>query len=113
MAEKLFEDVDKLFERKPTWTTVTETIGVKIPGFLKKIEEKKVVDSPRLILAGVEFCIRVAPGKIDPEFIWVSLRNCSEENQTTSVTFLEESGARDWYRRHQRHQLMKKSWFNS
>ena len=39
MAEKLLEDVDELFEEgKPTWTSLTKTIGMKIPKFLEKIE---------------------------------------------------------------------------
>ena len=60
MAEKVFEDVDELFEEgKPTWTSLTKTIGMKIPKFLEKIEEKKIVFSPRFKLSGEEFCIKV------------------------------------------------------
>ena len=62
MAEKLFEDVNQLFEEKPQWISETETVGLKIPDFLKKIEEKKVVISPKFTLSGVEFHIRVRPG---------------------------------------------------
>ena len=56
VAEKVFEDVDELFEE---WTSLTKTIGMKIPQFLEKIEEKKIVFSPRFKLSGVEFCIKV------------------------------------------------------
>lgn len=92
MAKNLFEDVDQLFE-ETTWTSETETVGLKIPGFIKKIEKKKTVNSPKFMLSGVEFCIRVVPGYDGSEFIRVSVVNCSKENQTTSVTFLEGSGA--------------------
>ena len=34
---KLFEDMDELFLKKPT--SVTNTIGIEIPEFLKKIDE--------------------------------------------------------------------------
>ena len=66
MAEKLLKDVDHLFVEKPTWSSETQTVGLEIPEFLKKIEEKKVVESPRFKLSGVEFCISVKPGS---EFI--------------------------------------------
>ena len=56
VAEKVFEDVDELFEE---WTSLTKTIGMNIPQFLEKIEEKKIVLSPRFKLSGVEFCIKV------------------------------------------------------
>ena len=83
MAEKLFKDVDLLFEGKPRWTSETQTVGLKIPEFLKKIEEKEDFDSPRFKLSGVEFCISVKPGS---EFIQVAVLNCSKKNQTTSGT---------------------------
>ena len=94
MAEKLFEDVNELFVEKPTWTSETKTVGVEIPEFLKKIEEKKSVVSPRFKLSGVEFSILVTPGCDDSQFIRVELKNCSTEDQTTSASFLEKSGAR-------------------
>ena len=92
MAEKLFEDVEEMFEGKPTWSSDTKIVGLKIPEFLKKIEEKKGVDSPRFKLSGVEFYIKVTPGCDYPEFIRVSVVNCAKEIQTTSVTFLDGSG---------------------
>ena len=95
MAEKLFEDVDELFVGKPTWTSETKTVGLEIPEFLKKIEEKEIVKSPGFKISGVEFYIRVAPGLDDPEFVFVSvdLVNGSNEVQTTSGSFLEGTGA--------------------
>ena len=72
-------------------------IGGEIPNFLKIIEEKKRVDSPRFKFSGdvdgVQFFIRVCPGNEDLEFISVYLR-ASKEDQITSVTFLEASGTR-------------------
>ena len=94
---KLFEDVDELFLKKSTWTSETKTVGIEIPEFLENIEKKEIVRSPRFKLAGVEFYIRVTPGYNDTEFICVGLVNSSDEDQTTSVTFTEESGVeRSW-----------------
>ena len=93
MAEKLLEDVDELFSQKSMWTSMTKTVGVEIPEFLKKIEEKKLVESLEFKISEVEFFIRVTPGYQDSEFIRVDLMNCSKEKQATSVTFLQGSGA--------------------
>ena len=88
---KLFEDVDELFVQKPSWTKI---VGIEIPEFLKKIEMKEIVRSPRFKLAGIEFCIRAIPGFKETEFIGLVLVNTSDEDQTTSVTFTEESGVK-------------------
>ena len=88
---KLFEDVDELFV-KNRGTSVTKTVGIEIPDFLDKIEKKVEVKSPRFKLAGVEFYILVIPGFSETKFIYVGLFNCSDEDQTTSVTFTDESG---------------------
>ena len=101
MAEKLLEDVDELLSQKPMWTSETKTIGLEIPEFLKKIEKKKDVKSPRFKISGVEFYLWVTPGFNDSEFIRVDLMNCSMETQTTSVIFLEGSGARDSWKMHE------------
>lgn len=94
---KLFEDVDELFVQKPSWTSETKIVGIEIPEFLKKIEMKEIVRSPRFKLAGIEFCIRAIPGVEETEFIGLVLVNTSDEDQTTSVTFTEESGVkRSW-----------------
>ena len=100
MAKKLFEDVEELFVEKPTWSSETKTVGVEISEFLKKIEEKKMVESPRFKFSGVEFYIRVTPGFKGTEFVRVDLMNGSENDQTTSVTFLEESGAQASWKMH-------------
>ena len=100
MAKKLFRDVEELFVEKPTWTSNTKTVGVEISEFLKKIEEKKVTNSPEFMLSGVKFYIRVTPGYNGTEFVRVSLMNGSENEQTTSVTFLEESGAQASWKMH-------------
>ena len=93
---KLFEDVDELFV-KNRGTSVTKTVGIEIPDFLDKIEKKVEVKSPRFKLAGVEFYILVIPGFSETKFIYVGLFNCSDEDQTTSVTFTDESGVeRSW-----------------
>ena len=89
---KKYEDVDELFVQKPTWTSETKTVAIEIPEFLMKIDEKVYVKSPRFKLAGVEFYIRVTPGYKDREFVRVALVNVSDEDQTTSVTFTEDSG---------------------
>ena len=91
MAWKLFENgVDELFVEKPSWTSNTVTIGVEIPNFQKKMEEQKIVDSPRFKLSGLEFNIQVKAGtEKDPEFIGVFLQNDSKEAQTTSVTLIK------------------------
>ena len=94
---KKYEDVDELFVQKPTWTSETKTVAIEIPEFLMKIDEKVYVKSPRFKLAGVEFYIRVTPGYKDREFVRVALVNVSDEDQTTSVTFTEDSGVeRSW-----------------
>ena len=90
----MFEDVDELFAQKPMWTSETKTVGTEIPEFLDKIDKKEVVRSPRFKLAGVEFYIKVEPGNNETEFVCVSLVNCSDKNQTTSVNFTEESGVK-------------------
>ena len=90
MAEKLFEDVDELFQEKPRWSSDIKTVGLEIPEFLKKIEDKKTVESPTFQLPGAAFYIKVAPGS---EFTRVELVNGSKKAQTASVTFLEGSGA--------------------
>ena len=95
---KLFENVDELFVKKPTWTSVTKTVGIQIPEFLKKIDKKEKVKSPRFKLAGVEFYIRIFPGIHDSEFVGVDLVNSSNEDQTTSVTFTAESGIKGSWR---------------
>ena len=91
---KLFEDVDELFVQKPSWTSETRIVGIEIPEFLKKIEMKEIVRSPRFKLAGIEFCIRAIPGFKETEFIGLDLVHTSDEDQTTSVTFTEESGVK-------------------
>ena len=93
MAEKLLEDVDELFVGKPTWTSETKTVGLEIPKFLKKIEEEETVTSPRFKISEVEFYIKVSPGNDDPEFVSVDVLTGSEEPPTTSVSFLEGTGA--------------------
>ena len=93
MAEKMLEDVDELFVRKPTRTSETKTVGLEIPEFLKKIEEKEMVLSPQFKISGVDFHIRIAPGDDDPDFTSVALVNGSNEVQTTSASFLEGTGA--------------------
>ena len=105
---KLFEDVDELFVKtkgtsvtknvKNTWTSVTKIVGIEIPAFLEKIEKGEQVESPRFKLAGVEFSIVVFSTK-RTKFVYVepSLANRSDEDQTTSVTFTDESGVeRSW-----------------
>ena len=94
MAGKLFENgVDELFVEKPSWTSNTVTIGIEIPNFLKKMEEKKIVDSPSFKLSGLEFYVQVHAGtKKYPEFIGVFLFNCSKEVQT--AIFVE--GGTSW-----------------
>ena len=94
MAGKLFENgVDELFVEKPSWTSNTVTIGIEIPNFLKKMEEKKIVDSPSFKLSGLEFYVQVQAGtEKNPEFIGVFLFNCSKEVQTMSAIFVEEGG---------------------
>ena len=91
MAEKLLGNVDELFVGKPTWFSENKTVGLEIPEFLKKIEEKKIVESPSFKISGVELFIQVKPGEDDPEFISVYLMDGSKgkEVPTTSVTFLE------------------------
>ena len=98
MAENLLENgVDELFVEKPSWTSNTVTIGVEIPNFQKKMEEQKIVDSPRFKLSGLEFNIQVKAGtEKDPEFIGVFLQNDSKEAQTTSVTFLVSGEEDRW-----------------
>ena len=65
-----------------------------IPEFLKKIENKEIVNSPRFKLFGNEFNIAVWPGNVNPQFTSVFLMEGRKmKNQTTSVTFLERSGA--------------------
>ena len=92
---KLFEDVDELFVQKPSWTSETKIVGIESPEFLKKMEMKEIVRSPRFKLAGIEFFIDIYCG--ETEFIGISLANTSDEDQTTSVTFTEESGVkRSW-----------------
>ena len=91
----LFEDVDELLEEKSISTSTTKTVGMKITEFLKKIEEKKSVESPRFKLDGSEFYIWVKLSEENPEFIGVFLVNVSKKDQTTSFTFLEGSGARE------------------
>ena len=97
MAEKLFEDVDQLFVKNSMtpWTSETKTIGVEIPNFLKIIEEKKDVDSPRFKFSGngVDFFIRVEPCTLNCDSISVFL-HASKADQITSVTLLEGSGTR-------------------
>ena len=79
------------------WTSETQNVGLKIPDFLKKIEEKKVVLSPKFNFSGdtdgVDFELKVKAGSENPQFISVFLF-ASKEDQITSVTFLEGSGAR-------------------
>ena len=96
MAGKLFENgVDELFVEKPSWTSNTVTIGIEIPNFLKKMEEKKIVDSPSFKLSGLEFYVQVQAGtEKNPEFIGVFLFNCSKEVQTMSAIFVE--GGMSW-----------------
>ena len=99
---KLPEDVDELFVQKPTWTSVTKTVAIESPEFMMKIEKKENVESPRFKLAGIEFYIRVKTGDYcynGTEYIGVGLINCSKEDQTTSVTFTEESGAQESWQR--------------
>ena len=92
---KLFEDVDELFVQKPSWTSKTRIVGIESPEFLKKMEMKEIVRSPRFKLAGIEFYIDIDCE--ETEFIGISLANTSDEDQTTSVTFTEESGVkRSW-----------------
>ena len=93
IAEKLLDDVDELFVGKPTWTSETKTVGLEIPKFLKKIEEEETVTSPRFKISEVEFYIKVSPGNDDPEFVSVDVLTGSEEPPTTSVSFLEGTGA--------------------
>ena len=93
MVKRLLEDVDHLFVGKPTWTSETTTVGLEIPDFLKKIEKKENVMSPRFKISGVKFYMRVAPGLDDPEFVGVDLIIDSEEVLTISGSFLEGTGA--------------------
>ena len=92
MFQRKVEDVDELFVKTKIKTSEIKIVGIEIPDFLDKIEKKVEVKSPRFKLAGVEFYILVIPGFSETKFIYVGLFNCSDEDQTTSVTFTDESG---------------------
>ena len=96
MAEKLFENVDQLFEEKPMWTSETRNVGLKIPDFLKKIEEKKVVLSPKFNFSGdtdgVDFELRVKAGSENPQSLSSSAFSCLPVKRIKSLQSLSWRG---------------------
>ena len=93
---KLLEDVDELFVDNPTWTSETKTVGIECHQFLKKIDDKKLIESPRFKLAGVKFFIRIWTDYQSSGCVRVDLvhGHGSDEDQTSSGSFSEGSGAR-------------------
>ena len=88
---------DESFEWKSKMISTSTKKTIKFNNFLQLIEDeskKKIVKiSPKFKLAGGDFSINVYPDDSDaPGFVGVYLHNHGDEDQTTSITFKEDSG---------------------